>query len=436
MIRLRNYLRKVDRSMGGVVLKRRNPILLILTLGIPAILGVTLLPGAFGRITGFQANLNNAFAAVQAPAVIRAKPVKTTPLFDVGSWYSSRNEQPDTHGVLIESEDGSQLYASHNPDVTFNPASLIKLSTSLAALRTLGADYRFQTQVFADGIVDKSGTLQGTLFVSGSDPTFGDAAAVMIASELRNRGIKRIAKSVSVSSNFCFNFSDRPDESASRLIAVLKVGSPKPEVSDQQSGEKILTVSSNPLRDVLLYMNAHSSNFIAERVGQLIGGPEGLQQFLVEQLKLPPDQVTIARTSGREHNRMTPRGLLAVLRGILDETKKQGLQASDILAVASDDSGTLRRRMAGTGLEGAVVAKTGTLTHEVDGGMASLAGIVYTKDAGPVVFALLDQGNRIAENRQLEDQLLADVVRSSATPALIASPTPRRLLPPSNVSVQ
>src|SRR5258707_6820470 len=163
MIRLRNYLRKVDRSMGGVVLKGRNPILLILILGIPAILGLTLLSGVFGRINGFQANLDNSFAAVQAPAIIRAKPTKTAPLFDVGSWYSSRNEQPDTHGVLIESEDGSQIYASHNPDVTFNPASLIKLSTSLAALRTLGADYRFQTQAFADGIVDKTGTLQGTL---------------------------------------------------------------------------------------------------------------------------------------------------------------------------------------------------------------------------------------------------------------------------------
>jgi D-alanyl-D-alanine carboxypeptidase len=65
--------------------------------------------------------------------------------------------------------------------------------------------------------------------------------------------------------------------------------------------------------------------------------------------------------------------------------------------------------------------------------MASLAGIVYTREAGPVLFAILDQGNRIAENRQMEDQLLADVIHHSATPQVVASPTPRRLLPPSNL---
>jgi D-alanyl-D-alanine carboxypeptidase len=103
------------------------------------------------------------------------------------------------------------------------------------------------------------------------------------------------------------------------------------------------------------------------------------------------------------------------------------------MPVASDDAGTLRRRLAGTGLEGAVVAKTGTLTQEVDGGMASLAGIVYTQQDGIILFAIMDQGNRIWDNRQLEDQLLAEVVTTHATPQVIAGPTPRRLLPSTNV---
>jgi D-alanyl-D-alanine carboxypeptidase/D-alanyl-D-alanine-endopeptidase (penicillin-binding protein 4) len=416
----------------------------MLALGILAIAVLSVLPRSFTQIASLKEHVDSSFTSPHVETSFNSSPsdptatpriIKREALFDISAWYNSKNEQPDTHGVLIESEDGSQLYASHNPDVTFNPASLIKLSTTLASLKTLGADYRFQTRVYAEGPIDRSGTLQGTLFVAGNDPTFGDAAANMIANELRSRGIKRVSKSVSVSSKFCFNFSDSPEESANRLIKSLRIGSAKAEISDQQSGDNILTVSSNPLRDVLLYMNAHSNNFIAEHIGDLIGGPEGLQRFLVEQLKLPEDQVTIERTSGREHNRMTPRGLLAVIRGLYQETERQGLQPSDVMAVASDDSGTLRRRLAGTGLEGSVVAKTGTLTHEVDGGMASLAGIVYTKDAGPVVFAILDQGNRIAENRQMEDQLLAEVIHRSATPRLIASPTPRRMLPSSNVSV-
>ncbi len=417
-------------------MNRRKPIVVFLALGGFVVLLLCLLPFALGHFGTFQPQAQAVLDEKQpeSPQIAKARP--SLILFDVAAWYNLRHEQPDTHGVLIESEDGAKVYASHNPNVTFNPASLIKLSTTLDALKNLGAEYRFQTRVFTEGSVDKSGTLQGSLYVNGSDPTFGDAAANMISSELRKRGIKRIAKTVSVSPDFCFNFTDVPEEAANRLIKVLKIGNPKPEVSEQTQGENILTVNSNPLKDILLYMNAHSSNFIAERLGGLMGGPEGVQKFLVEQVGLPPDQVTIERTSGREHNRMTPRGLLAVIRGLMNETKRQGLQPSDVMAVASDDSGTLRRRLAGTGLEGSVVAKTGTLTHEVDGGMASLAGIVYTKDAGPVLFAILDQGNRIAENRQLEDQLLTEVVRKSAIPEVVGSPTKRQMLPATNLSLQ
>ena len=270
--------------------------------------------------------------------------------------------------------------------------------------------------------------------MKGNDPTFGDAGANLIANELKRRGIEHLSEVV-VSTEFCFNFSDKPDESATRLAKVLKLGNPKTDVADEAGGQLLLTINSNPLSDVLLYMNARSSNFMAERIGALIGGADGVERFLVDELKLMPEQVTIATVSGREHNRLTPRELLTVIRALIEEAKRQGLEPADIMAVANDDAGTLRRRLAGTGLEGAVVAKTGTLTSEVDGGMASLAGIVYTQDRGIILFAIMDQGNRIWDNRQLEDQLLAEVVTSQATPQVIASPTPRRLLPATNVVI-
>ncbi|HYO90584.1 MAG TPA: D-alanyl-D-alanine carboxypeptidase, partial [Pyrinomonadaceae bacterium] len=188
-------------------------------------------------------------------------------------------------------------------------------------------------------------------------------------------------------------------------------------------------------RDVLLYMNAHSSNFVAEKIGALIGGASAVEQYLTGQLKLPAAQVTIATVTGREHNRMTARGVLIVIRALMEEGKRHGLEPTDLLPVVGDDAGTLRRRFVGTSLDRAVVGKTGTLTAEVDGGMASLAGIVYTTD-GPVVFAILDQGNRISENRQLEEELLTEVINGQATPQAIAGPTPRRLLPSANIQKQ
>jgi D-alanyl-D-alanine carboxypeptidase/D-alanyl-D-alanine-endopeptidase (penicillin-binding protein 4) len=413
-------------------LNHRQPIIWMAAAGLVVIAVLTYIPHHIRA----RAVVENAVALVSSTEIISEQSPKTSavekPAFDTAGWYLARDESPETHGVLIETLDGKRTLASLNADVTFNPASLVKLATSLLALKKLGANYRFQTRVLMDGKIDAQGVLQGRLYVQGNDPTFGDAGANLISKSLRERGVERLNEIV-VAPEFNFNFSNSPEESAGRLVKVLKLGNPKTSIAGESGGQLLTIVNSNPLSDVLLYMNARSSNFIADKIGALIGGAPGVRQFLVDELKLHADFVTIATVSGREHNRLTPRDLLTVIRALIEEAKRQGLEPPDIMPVASDDAGTLRRRLAGTGLEGAVVAKTGTLTAEVDGGMASLAGIVYTQDQGLVLFAILDQGNRISDNRQLEDQLLTEVVTAHATPQVVAGPTPRRLLPATNV---
>jgi len=402
-------------------LNRRQPIYWMIACGLVAVTALTALPH-FIKVREVLAHT----AAIIAPVEKRldAPTAEPKPSFDAAAWYAARGENTEAHGVLIETLDGKSVLASLNPDVAFNPASLMKLATSLVALRKLGADFRFQTRV----MLDDSSSSQAKLYVSGNDPTFGDAGASLIAKELRARGIERLSEVV-VSPEFCFNFSNNAEESGGRLVKALKLGNPKVIVATEAGGQPLTIVNSNPLSDILLYMNARSSNFMAEKIGALIGGAEGVAQFLVEELKLPADRLQVATVSGREHNLMTPRDLLTVIRALIEEAKRQGLEPADIMPVASDDAGTLRRRLSGTGLEGAVVAKTGTLTAEVDGGMASIAGIVYTHDKGIILFTMLDQGNRIWDNRQLEDQLLTEVVNAQATPQIVAGPTPRRLLP-------
>jgi D-alanyl-D-alanine carboxypeptidase/D-alanyl-D-alanine-endopeptidase (penicillin-binding protein 4) len=372
-------------------------------------------------------------AGAPAAAVPAVKPE-----VDVASWYREQNQEPETHGVLVESLAPGRLIASHNADKLFNPASIIKLTTSLVALRKLGPDYRFEIKVYADGTVDDKGIFHGQLYVVGGAPTFGDAAANMIAKELHDMGIKRVDGTVNVSQDFCFNFSNSPEESGERLVKSLKLDNPQPKMAviNEPEGELLLVFYSHPLREVLLYMNAHSSNFTAERVGSLIGGPGGVQQFLTNELKLPPAEVQLATVSGREQNRMTAHGIMAVLRALVDETKRHGLQPVDILPVADEDNGTLRRRFTGTSLEGAVLGKTGTLTPEVDGGMVSLAGIIYTQDAGELAFVMLDQGDRLAENRDVEDKLLEEVVKARAVPRPVPLETPRNLLSPASMRIE
>lgn len=414
-------------------MNRRQPIYWMLAIGLVIASALAYLPHRMRA----RSILDNT-AALVSDANPSGQAARNTsedkPSFDAASWYIAREEAPETHGVLIETLDGKRTLASLNADVTFNPASLVKLATSLLALKKLGADFRFQTRVLIDGQVDDKGALDGKVYVQGNDPTFGDAGANLIGKELRARNIKQL-KEVVVSPEFNFNFSNSPEESAERLVKALKLGNPKAVIAGEAGGQLLTIVNSNPLSDVLLYMNARSSNFIADELGALIGGAAGVRQFLVDELKLHGDYLTIATVSGREHNRMTPREVLIVLRALIEEAQRQGLEPNAIMPVASDDAGTLRRRLAGTSLEGAVVAKTGTLTAEVDGGMASLAGIVYTQDQGPILFAILDQGNRIWDNRQLEDQLLTEVIKANATPQVIAGPTPRRLLPATNVVI-
>jgi len=416
-----------------------KPIIVMLAVGLMIIGTLCYYPYSLALISNaphaVSAALVHLPAAPEASESAKLPPKPVVSPFDVALWFAAHNEEPEKHGVLIETLDGEQVFASHNPDVTFNPASLIKLTTSLAALKKLGPEYRFETRVYADGKTDTGGTLRGKLYVMGEDPTFGDVAGSMIARELRARGIKRVTGGIIVSPNFCFNFSESAEDSAARLARVLNLGRTSVDIAEQPSGEQLFVFDSYPLREILLYMNAHSSNFVAERIGALVGGPDGVEQFLVNDLNLPADQVTIERTSGRGHNRLTPRGMVAVIRALSAEAERDHLHLEDIMPVAGDDVGTLRRRLAGTGLEGAVIGKTGTLTSEVDGGMASLAGVVYTQNSGPVLFAILDQGNRIGEHRQMEDQLLDEVVRLHDAPRAVPVETPRQLLPASSLQV-
>jgi D-alanyl-D-alanine carboxypeptidase/D-alanyl-D-alanine-endopeptidase (penicillin-binding protein 4) len=390
-----------------------------MTIGAAVIIALTAAP--YALVSNARRAVTTYIHVPVAPAPASAVPAPTpapAPAFDVAGWYASRGDDPARHALLVQSFDGAVTLAEHNADVAYNPASLVKLTTSLVALNKLGKDFRFQTKFFIEGTVDKSGVLRGRIVVAGGDPTFGDFHATLVAKKLAERGVKKFEGELAVTPDFVFNFTDKPEESAQRLAKVVKLTPKTYAVTDAPAGDPAFAVLSYPLRDVLLYMNAHSSNFVAERLGALVGGPEGVRAFLVERLKLPPEQVQLSTTSGLEVNRLTPRGLVAVIRALDAEARRQGLELADIMAVASDDYGTLRRRMVGTPLEGAVVAKTGTLVHD-DGGMASLGGVIYTQKYGRLCFVVLNQGSEVAEARQLTDQLLSEITLAQDAPAPI-----------------
>lgn len=102
-------------------------------------------------------------------------------------------------GVLVHSlESGETVYA-RNAERMFVPASNMKIVTSAAALRLLGAEHRFRTAVVAAGPV-AGGVLRGDLVVvGGGDPVISDRAAGDVrsvfrawADSLRAHGVTRV----------------------------------------------------------------------------------------------------------------------------------------------------------------------------------------------------------------------------------------------------
>lgn len=83
--------------------------------------------------------------------------------------------RPANWGIEVVDPTDGRILLAVNPDKLFLPASVVKVVTSAAALEKLGPDFRFRTQVYANGTVDAGGTLIGDLILFGKgDPILND----------------------------------------------------------------------------------------------------------------------------------------------------------------------------------------------------------------------------------------------------------------------
>jgi D-alanyl-D-alanine carboxypeptidase/D-alanyl-D-alanine-endopeptidase (penicillin-binding protein 4) len=351
-------------------------------------------------------------------------------------------------GVLAETVDGATL-AAQSIDGKFNPASSVKLATALVALQNLGPDHRFLTSVWAAGTIDKTnGTMTGDLIITGRDPSFHYEHAVMLAKELNALGIRTVKGNLIVAPGFTMNFDwsakhsgeefrdtfDAARRSASATRAWIDE---RTLVTDNQSlssvpsvvitGEiqvgnapvgaiPLLAHKSSKLVDVLKALLCYSNNFMAERIGESLGGPQTIRAALVERLKINPDEVIMSSASGLGVNRFTPRAMMTILRGLREELQKHKLSLSDILPVAGIDPGTLEDRYTDPSERGSVIAKTGTLVR-TDGGASSLVGQMKTKSGRVVLFVILNQHGNVVRFRQNQDGIVAAIQNTLGGPA-------------------
>ncbi len=96
-------------------------------------------------------------------------------------------------GVLIESlKDGRVLY-EHESTRVYMPASVLKLVTSAAALDAFGPDYRFRTELLADGAPDGDGALGCDLILKGyGDSSMETEGLSETALALKGLGIRKV----------------------------------------------------------------------------------------------------------------------------------------------------------------------------------------------------------------------------------------------------
>jgi D-alanyl-D-alanine carboxypeptidase/D-alanyl-D-alanine-endopeptidase (penicillin-binding protein 4) len=350
-------------------------------------------------------------------------------------------------GVLVETLDG-KIVSSQNESEQFNPASTMKLATALIALRTLGPEHRFATGVWTDGVLDKAtGVINGNLYISGRDPSFHYEHGVLLARELNGLGIKQVTGNLFVAPGFTMNFSSSAKRSGERLYDTLDATLRQSEairawnyertlLNDRASLETVpsvavmgavevapvvptakllLTQKSSKLVDILKVLLCYSNNFMAERIGEALGGPESVRQQLISTLGLEPDDLRIASLSGLGVNRISPRVMMKIYRELLVELQKHGLQSSAIMPVAGIDPGTLEDRFKGTTWRGSVIAKTGTLIR-TDGGASSLVGQMQTANGEVLLFVIMNQRGSIWRFRENQDYLVMLVQNTRGGP--------------------
>ncbi len=364
-------------------------------------------------------------------------------------------------GLLFHAEAGNQhrVVVSQGADKSFNPASVLKVATSLLALKTLGADSRYETNFACRGRCSiEDGLLQGDLvIIGGADPDFHAENAWLVAHELSKLGISGITGDLVIKGVFFQGWEHGVEKRQTdglrrarlmegRFLQALDVtrwdqslhatwddaaprhGWPseaKPTLSFGgtvqmgHGGEGVLHPlvrhRSNPLAVTLKRFNTFSNNDII-RVADPIGGSAAIERMLEEIAGDLPGEIKVTTASGERVNRLTAREVVKLLWAFDATCREEGLDPSDILPVPGCVPGSLPRmfpRLAQGKNSRTAIVKSGTLTN-TDGGVAVLAGFFRSLKGETVAFCVAAPraGGRLTHFRLVKQDWLLNLMGS------------------------
>lgn len=346
---------------------------------------------------------------------------------------------PGYSGVLVESLEGNVVIES-NSTFAFNPASNVKIATAFAVLKTFGPEFRFTTNVYTDGSLDRAtGTLHGNVYMSGKDPIFGYEHAVTVANELNRMGVRTVTGDLIITDNFVMNYAQSPHVGGQTLFSTMDASKRNPAATRvwlnhlSYSGkfgkvphvpsvsfngslyvqpiptnlQLLFTHESAQIKEVLKATLCYSNNFMSERLGDLLGGPFAVARVVHLNAGINPAEFSIQTASGLGINRVTPNAMMKLLRALRTDLARYKLTFADIMPVAGIDKGTLEGRFGSEYSKGSIVGKTGTLGR-TDGGVSALAGEVNTRN-GKMLFVIFNQRGSVSHFRAFQNSFVSIV---------------------------
>jgi D-alanyl-D-alanine carboxypeptidase/D-alanyl-D-alanine-endopeptidase (penicillin-binding protein 4) len=342
-------------------------------------------------------------------------------------------------GVFVEAEDGTVL-VSQAAERAVHPASVTKVATSLALLKRLGVDHRFETRLVATGPV-RDGVVHGNLRVeAGRDPFLVSEGAFLMLQRLRAQGVEAVEGRLLVHGPFLFNWQPDPDgkrfartlegedgTDAWAAMAASAPGTPRlrdvalrfenrkvDRKVDASGAERTLVVHrSPPLVHVIKSLNEYSNN-VFHLVSEVIGGPQTVESVARESVAPAlRDEIVIENGAGAgTTNRLSPRAAVALLRALSREVERQGYTLTDVLPVSAVDPGTLVDRLTEpASYRRTIVGKTGTFGSV---GASALAGVLRTRRYGRVAFAVLNHNVPVPAARGRQDAFVRALVDATA----------------------
>ena len=366
----------------------------------------------------------------------------------------------NNYGIKIFSLDRGETLYEVRSDKLFIPASNAKIITTAVALKYLGANYRFATKVFTDGILE-NGVLKGNLYIKGSgDPKLVTEQLWLLVNELRNLPIKKIEGNIIGDDSFfdkkkrvktwiknpgaqayeaplgalSFNFNTvkiyvspgikagvspaiviEPDNVLKSYLKFsgIKFGGKLLEGTIPDNAEELHTHEGEPLALILRGLNKFSNNFVAEQILKTIGAEHfglpgstknGLRVFeeYMKQLGYQSGQYKIFDGSGlSRQNQLSPTILVDIMQDINNDLSiyPEFVTALGVMGV----DGNVKNRLRRVESSGKARVKTGTLNF-----VSSLSGFFESKEGELFAFSILMNDLKCSNGRakKIQDQII------------------------------